>query len=94
MKLRELGLISLEDTAGKFIPGLHPDAAAATIAQLLSHTAGLIRDGPDGGQFADTRPYLSEREVVEDLSGPQVLPTGVRVKCGFLVGGLAFFALF
>src|ERR1700754_4278568 len=56
LKLREKGKLKLDDTAGQYVGGLHPAAARATIAQLLSHTAGLARDGDDSGQFVDRRP--------------------------------------
>jgi D-alanyl-D-alanine carboxypeptidase len=60
MLLREQGKLKLDDTAGQFVKGLHPAVARATIAQLLSHTAGLVRDGDDAGQFLDRRPYRSQ----------------------------------
>ena len=57
MKLREMGRLKLDDTAGQYVDGLHPEIAAATISQLLSHTAGIFprRDGqlptgPDSGR--------------------------------------------
>ena len=60
MKLREQRRLKLDDAAGDYVEGLHRDVARATIAQLLSHTAGIIRDGEDAGQFLDRRPYLNE----------------------------------
>ena len=59
MKLREQRKLKLDDTAGQLVGGLHRQVAQATIAQLLSHTAGLIRDGRDAGQFLDRRPYYN-----------------------------------
>src|SRR6185312_9528078 len=67
MKLREQGRLKLDDTAGQFVSGLHPAVARVTIAQLLSHTAGIIRDGDDAGQFADRRPYYTARELMDDF---------------------------
>src|ERR1700754_716999 len=55
MRLREQGKLKLDDSAGQYVSGLHPAVARVTIAQLLSHTAGLIRDGDDAGQFLDRR---------------------------------------
>jgi CubicO group peptidase (beta-lactamase class C family) len=49
MKLREEGKLGLDDRIGRYVEGLHPEIAAATIAQLLSHGAGIARDGTDGG---------------------------------------------
>jgi CubicO group peptidase (beta-lactamase class C family) len=61
LKLREQGKPKLDDTAGQFVGDLHPGVARATIAQLLSHSAGLMRDGHDAGQFLDRRPFLNAR---------------------------------
>ena len=58
MKLRERRKLRLDDPVGQYVKGLHPQVAETTIAQLLSHSAGLTRDGADSGQFTDSRPYL------------------------------------
>ena len=80
LKLREQGKLSLDDKAGRFVAGLHPGVASATIAQLLSHSAGLTRDGRDAGQFVDRRPFLSTRELMADLKGPPVINASTRLK--------------
>src|SRR5579883_2934286 len=41
MRLREQGKLRLDDTAGRFVRDLHPKVACTTVAQLLSHSAGL-----------------------------------------------------
>ena len=43
MKLREVGKLGLDDRIGRHVDGLHPAVAEATIAQLLSHSAGIVR---------------------------------------------------
>src|SRR5215831_6217264 len=73
LKLREQRKLKLDDAAGDYVDGLHPGIARATIAQLLSHTAGIIRDGADAEQFVDRRPFLSARELKEDLKLPPVI---------------------
>jgi CubicO group peptidase (beta-lactamase class C family) len=80
MKLRERGKLKLDDNAGQFVSGLHRDVARATIAQLLSHTAGLIRDGDDAGQFLDRRPFYNARELAEDFKNPPIIDPGSRMK--------------
>ena len=55
MKLRERGKLRLDDPVGRHVYGLHPEIAKATLTQLLSHTAGVTRDGPDAGQFTDRK---------------------------------------
>ena len=80
MRLREMRKLRLDDTAGQFVGGLHRQVAQVTIAQLLSHTAGLIRDGDDAGQFLDRRPYYNARELAADLSAPPIIDPGSRFK--------------
>src|SRR5262249_50463586 len=63
MKLREAGRLRLDDAAGQYVKGLHPEVEKATVAQLLSHSAGLVRDGEDAGQWQDRRPFLGEHEL-------------------------------
>jgi D-alanyl-D-alanine carboxypeptidase len=67
MKLREMGKLGLDDRVGHHVKGLHPAIAEATIAQLLSHGAGIFRDGNDSGQWQDRRPFLDAAELRNDL---------------------------
>jgi D-alanyl-D-alanine carboxypeptidase len=80
LRLKERGLLRLDDAVGDYVDRLHPDIASVTIRELLSHGAGLTRDGPDAGQFFDRRPFLDAPELREDLALPPVLPPGVRFK--------------
>lgn len=96
LKLREQGRWQLDDAVGRHVSGLHPDVAAVTLNQLLSHSAGLVRDGADAGQFADRRPYLNEAELRADLAGGTVLPANTRFKYsnhGYGLIGLAIEAV-
>ena len=63
MKLREEGKLGLDDCIGQYVAGLHPEIAEVRIGQLLSHSAGIVRDGSDGGQWHDRRPFLSAAEL-------------------------------
>jgi D-alanyl-D-alanine carboxypeptidase len=80
MKLREQGRVRLDDPVGQYVDGLHPEVGAATIAQLLSHSAGLVRDGNDSGQWSDRRPFLDAAEIRADLAAGPVLPANTRMK--------------
>jgi len=80
MRLREMKKLRLDDPAGQYVDGLHRQVAQATITQLLSHTAGLIRDGDDAGQFLDRRPYYNAQELAADLSKPPIIAPGSRMK--------------
>ncbi|MFO1340530.1 MAG: serine hydrolase domain-containing protein [Burkholderiaceae bacterium] len=80
LKLREQGRLQLDDPLGRHVHGLHPDVARVTLAQLLSHSAGLVRDGFDAGQWQDRRPFLSEHELRDDLAGGTTIAPNTRFK--------------
>ncbi|AVO45314.1 serine hydrolase domain-containing protein [Phreatobacter cathodiphilus] len=80
LKLKDRGLLRLDDAAGTFVQGLHEEAAAATVQQLLSHSAGYVRDGADSGYFADLRPFLTAAQLREELALAPPLPAGQRFK--------------
>jgi CubicO group peptidase (beta-lactamase class C family) len=80
MKLREEGKLGLDDRVGRYVEGLHPAVAEATIAQLLSHSAGIIRDGTDSDQWQDRRPFLNEAELRADLAAAPVIAANSRFK--------------
>src|SRR5258707_2165053 len=96
MKLRERRKLRLDDPAGQYVKGLHPQVAHTTIAQILSHSAGLTRDGADSGQFADRRPYLSQNELMAELQSPPAIEPNTRFKYsnhGFGLLGLVIEAI-
>ena len=80
MLLREQGQIVPDDPIGRYVDGLHKDLARARIGELLSHSAGVTRDGPDAGQFLDRRPFLSRAELLADLRARPPLEAGVQLK--------------
>ena len=81
MKLREARRIGLDDRIGHHVKGLHPAVARRRrIAQLLSHTAGLVRDGADSGQWTDRRPFLDEAALRADLARGTVIEPSTRFK--------------
>ena len=96
MKLREAGRLRLDDVAGDYVKGLHRALARVTLAQLLSHTAGIIRDGVDAGQWQDRRPFLNEKELRAALAEAPILPANMRFKYsnhGFGLAGLVIAAV-
>jgi D-alanyl-D-alanine carboxypeptidase len=80
MTLRERGQLMLDDAAGKYVGGLHPAVAKATVSQLLSHTAGLIRDGEDSGQWQDRRPFADEKQLRRELAAAPLIEANTRFK--------------
>ncbi len=66
--------------------------ASATLTQLLSHSAGLVRDGSDAGQWTDRQPFLDEAGVRADLADGLTIAANTRFKYsnhGFGLLGLA-----
>ncbi len=88
LKLREQGKLKLDDPVGQFVGKLHKTVATSTISQLLSHSAGLIRDGDDAGQFMDRRPFLSTDELMAALQAAPVIEPNSRFKYSNLGYGL------
>jgi CubicO group peptidase (beta-lactamase class C family) len=96
MKLREQRQLRLDDPVGQYVKGLHPQVSEATIAQVLSHSAGLTRDGADSGQFIDSRPYLTKGELLAELGLPTAIEPNTRFKYsnhGFGLLGLVIEAI-
>jgi len=96
MKLREAGRLKLDDTAGQYVAGLHKKIAQATIAQLLSHTAGIFRDGVDGAYWAGRAPFSDEARIRADLRLAPVIDAATRLKYsnhGFALAGLVIEAI-
>lgn len=92
MRLRELGKLKLDDAVGQYVAGLNPQIAGATLAQLLSHSAGIVRDGKDSGQFSGRRPFFDRQELLEDLKAAPIVEPNTRFKYsnhGFGLIGLA-----
>ena len=96
LRLRELGCWQLDDAVGRYVPGLHSRVAGATLAQLLSHSAGLVRDGADAAQWSDRAPFLDEAALRADLAGGPVITPNTRLKYsnhGYGLLGLAIAAV-
>jgi len=92
MKLRELGKMKLDDAIGQYVRDLHPQIASATLGQVLSHSAGIVRDGTDSGQFTGQRPFFERNELLDDLKAPPSIEPNTRFKYsnhGFGLIGLA-----
>jgi CubicO group peptidase (beta-lactamase class C family) len=81
LRLREQNRLRLDDRVGQFVEGLHPRIAETSLAQLLSHSAGLRRDMPDSGFFADRRPFPSAGEIEAELAeAPPLIEPNTRFK--------------
>lgn len=68
MQLVEAGKLRLDDTAGTWIPELAAagsPVASTTVRELVSNSAGIIRDGLDANFWAHDRPFLGDAELLE-----------------------------
>jgi D-alanyl-D-alanine carboxypeptidase len=88
MRLREQQRLGLDDVAGHYVAGLRKELGEATLGQLLSHTAGLMRDGADSGHWQDQQPFFDEAALRRELERPLVLQPGERLKYSNLGFGL------
>jgi CubicO group peptidase (beta-lactamase class C family) len=96
MKLREMGKLRLDDAVGQYVAELHPQIAQTTLGQLLSHSAGIVRDGRNAGQFADRRPFFDRNELLDDLRAAPIIDANTRFKYsnhGFGLVGLVIEAV-
>jgi CubicO group peptidase (beta-lactamase class C family) len=96
LKLREQRKLRLDDPVGQYVRNLHSEVAAQTIAQVLSHSAGLTRDGINSGQFIDGRLYLNADELLAELKLPPAIEPNTRFKYsnhGFALLGLLIEAI-
>ena len=91
MKLREARRLRLDDPVGEHVDGLHGEVAAATIGQVLSHAAGLFRDGEDTGFWRLRGPFPDDTRVRAHLAEGPAIEAGTRMKYsnyGFALAGL------
>ncbi len=80
MLLREHGRLRLDDFLGQFASDLPEALAKATVGQVLSHAAGLSRDGNDCAHWDDLAPFPDPKWLREQLAKPPVLSPGERMK--------------
>ncbi|MEO8713999.1 MAG: serine hydrolase domain-containing protein [Acetobacteraceae bacterium] len=91
LKLREQGRLKLDDCVGDYVENLHPDIARATISQLLSHSAGIFRDGTDAGYWSARAPFPDAARLRRDLRQAPAIDANTRFKYsnhGFALAGL------
>ncbi|MBT6512403.1 MAG: beta-lactamase family protein, partial [Rhodospirillaceae bacterium] len=88
LKLREQGRLRLDDPVGNHVGGLAKGVACLTLEQLLSHSAGLSRDGDDAGQWIDRRPFLDEADLRQALNDGLMIEPSTRFKYSNLAFGL------
>lgn len=96
MKLREQGRLKLDDAVGNYVKGLHRDIAAATFTQLLSHTAGIFRDGVHSPYWEGRAPFSNKAKIRQDLKLAPAIAANTRLKYsnhGYALAGMAIEAI-
>lgn len=75
---------------------MNPRIARATLGRVLSHSAGIVRDGRASGQFSGRRGFLDAEELLADLQAPPAIEPNTRFKYsnhGYGLIGLALEAV-
>lgn len=97
--LQERGVLALDDRIGRWldwVPGGEGELGRVTIRQLLSHSAGVIRDGVDTGFWSLEHAFPDEAEFRRLLEKASVVyAPNIRFKYsnfGFTLVGLAIAA--
>lgn len=85
LQLQEQGKIRIDDRLSDHLDWLksHPDEQfqKLTIRQVLSHSAGITRDGQDSGFWQLERPFPSEAIFKEEiLSASTIISNNTRMK--------------
>jgi D-alanyl-D-alanine carboxypeptidase len=80
LRLQEQGRWRLDDAVGTHVSGLPRALAGVTLAQLLAHAGGVIRDGQDAGQWGHRRPFLNADALRADLQSAAVVEPHTRFK--------------
>ena len=88
MKLRDQRRLRLDDPVGMHVPDLHEDIAGVTVAQLLAHSGGVIRDGVDAGHWLERQPFLDAPGLDAELARPLALAPNERFKYSNIGFGL------
>jgi len=79
-RLHEAGKLHLDDPVSRHVHGLDPATGQTTIAQLLSHSSGVVRDGVDASFWQQRRAFLDEAELRVELARPPVIDPNTRFK--------------
>jgi D-alanyl-D-alanine carboxypeptidase len=79
-RLHEAAKLHLDDPVSRHVHGLDAATGHTTIAQLLSHSSGVLRDGVDASFWQQRRPFLDEAELRAELARPPVIDPNTRFK--------------
>jgi CubicO group peptidase (beta-lactamase class C family) len=83
MQLHEAGRLRLDDPLGRWLPDLAAASAPAadvSLRELLSHSAGLVRDGADADHWQLLRPFPDSDRLGDLGRAERVIPRNERFK--------------
>src|ERR1700679_2979391 len=69
-RLHEAAKLHLDDPVSRHVHGLDAATGRTTIAQLLSHSSGVLCDGVDASFWQQRRPFLDEARRARGVAGP------------------------
>lgn len=80
-QLVEQGSLRLDDTAGALVPELAgSEVAGVSVRELLSHGAGITRDGRDSSFWSLNRLFPDRDELIQTLRDGKILDPNVHFK--------------
>lgn len=80
MVLFEQGKLRLDDPIGRHVGQLRPDLGSATIAQLMTHSAGLTANADVQNYWNDVMPWPDAAELRRQLALPSIMEPGEQHK--------------
>jgi D-alanyl-D-alanine carboxypeptidase len=96
LQLAERGALRLDDRLGTHVPELAQagsELADVTIASLLEHGAGVLRDGPDGDHWQHSGPFPDRRHLLAIATTPGVAKVAPDMAFNYSNVGYALLGL-
>ncbi len=94
--LCEQGRLDLDEPVGKHLNGIPAAVHRLTLRQLLSHSAGLLRDGVDAPHWQNRAAFFGIEELQAELKRPSVFQPATRFKysnIGYSLAGMVIEAV-
>jgi D-alanyl-D-alanine carboxypeptidase len=96
LQLAEQGALRLDDRLGQHVPELAEggsELADVTVASLLEHGAGVLRDGFDGDHWQHAGPFPDRRHLIAIASAPGVAKVAPDTSFNYSNVGYALLGL-
>ncbi|PPF55414.1 penicillin-binding protein [Clavibacter michiganensis] len=96
LQLAERGALRLDDPLDRHVPELRAggsELADVTLAALLEHGAGVLRDGRDGDHWQHAGPFPDRRRLLEIANAPGIAKTAPDTAFAYSNVGYALLGL-